>query len=200
MRFDAIVLAGGSSKRLDGTDKSALVLDGMTLLARACAAVADARRGVIVGSVDHPPEGWDVVLEDPPFGGPAAGIGAGLVALGSASCEFIAILACDLPYAAQAFSALRDAADRGFGTDALIAADDSGRRQILLGIYRTSSLRAAIGQAGNLDGRSVRSLVADLSFTEIPVPAGSTVDVDTWHDVEELGIEQKTKQKETGHE
>lgn len=200
MKFDAIVLAGGRSKRLGGTDKSALVFGGMTLLERACAAVVDAGRGVIVGAVDRPPDGWDIVLEDPPFGGPAAGIGAGFVALGSAPNEFIAILACDLPYAAQAFAALRDVADRGFGTDVLIAADDSGRRQMLLGIYRESSLRAALAQAGSLDGRSVRSLVAGLSFTEVLVPAGSTVDVDTWHDVEELGIEQKTEQKVADHE
>lgn len=191
MKFDAIILAGGRSKRLDGTDKSALVLDGSTLMERACAALADAERAVIVGAVDHPPDGWDVVLEDPPFGGPAAGIGAGFAALGSAPNELVAILACDLPYAAQAFAALRDAADRGFGTDVLIAADDSGRRQTLLGIYRESSLRAALLQAGSLDGRSVRSLVAGLSFTEVPVPSGSTVDVDTWDDVEVLGIEQK---------
>ena len=200
MKFDAIVLAGGRSTRLDGTDKSALVLDGSTLMERACAALADAGRAVIVGAVDHPPDGWGVVLEDPPFGGPAAGIGAGVAALGSAPNELIAILACDLPYAAQAFAALRDAADRGFGTDVLVAADDSGRRQTLLGIYRASSLRAALAQAGSLDGRSVRSLVAGLSFTEVLVPAGSTVDVDTWHDVEELGIEQKTEQKEADHE
>lgn len=200
MKFDAIVLAGGRSKRLGGTDKSALVFGGTTLLERACAALADARSGVIVGVVDLPPVGWDVVREDPPFGGPAAGIGAGLVALGSATSELIVILACDLPYADQAFAALRDAGGRGFGTDALIAADDSGRRQMLLGIYRASSLRTAVGQAGRLDGLSVRSLVAGLSFTEVPVPAGSTVDVDTWHDVEELGIEQNAEQKEADHE
>ena len=200
MMFDAIVLAGGRSHRLDGADKSAFILDGTTLLARACAAVAGARKTVIVGVVDNPPDGIEVVLEDPPFGGPAAGIGAGLSALGTEASELIAILACDLPYADQAFAALRDAGDRGFGTDALIAADDSGRRQILLGIYRASSLRAALTQAGSLDGQSVRSLVASLSFTEVPVPAGSTLDVDTWHDVEELGIEQNTEQKEADHE
>ncbi|MGZ5389448.1 MAG: molybdenum cofactor guanylyltransferase [Aeromicrobium sp.] len=190
--FDAIVLAGGRSKRLDGVDKSAFLLDGTTLLARACAAVADAGRIVIVGAVDEPPPGTEVVLEDPPFGGPAAGIGAGLAALGSGASEFVAILACDLPYAAAAFAALHTEAARGFDADALIAADDSGRRQTLLGIYRTSSLRGVIENAGSLNDLSVRSLIAGLTFAEVPVPEGSTLDVDTWHDVEELGIERRT--------
>lgn len=200
MKFDAIVLAGGRSRRLDGADKSAFLLDGTTLLARACAAVAGARMTVIVDVVDNPPDGIEVVLEDPPFGGPAAGIGAGLTALGTEASELIVILACDLPYAAQAFAALRDAGDRGFDTDALIAADDSGRRQTLLGIYRTSALRSALEQVGPLDGKSVRSLIASLSFTEVSVPEGSTVDVDTWRDVEELGIESTAEQNEADHE
>jgi len=189
VNFDAIVLAGGRSRRLGGVDKSAFLLDGKTLLERACAAVSEAGRIIIVGAVDKPPDRTEVVLEDPPFGGPAAGIGAGLAALGSSSAEFVAILACDLPYAAEAFAALRAAAAREWESDALIAADDSGRRQTLLGIYRTPSLRAAIENAGSLNGLSVRSLMAGLTFTEVAVPEGSTVDVDTWHDVEELGIE-----------
>ncbi|MGZ5415081.1 MAG: hypothetical protein ACXWDC_08325, partial [Aeromicrobium sp.] len=106
--------------------------------------------------------------------------------------EFVAILACDLPYAAAAFAALHTEAARGFDADALIAADDSGRRQTLLGIYRTSSLRGVIENAGSLNGLSVRSLIAGLTFAEVPVPEGSTLDVDTWHDVEELGIERRT--------
>ncbi|MGZ5421691.1 MAG: molybdenum cofactor guanylyltransferase, partial [Aeromicrobium sp.] len=126
------------------------------------------------------------------FGGPAAAIGAGLAALGSEAREFVAILACDLPYAAEAFAALHTAAASGFSADALIAADDSGRRQTLLGIYRTSSLRGVIENAGSLNGLSVRSLIAGLTFAEVPVPEGSTLDVDTWHDVEELGIERRT--------
>lgn len=191
MKFDAIVLAGGRATRLDGTDKSALVLDGTTLLERVCRAVAGAGRIVIVGAVDNPPGGIEVVREDPPFGGPAAGIGAGLAALGPAANDVVAILACDLPYAASAFAVLRAAAEAGFDADALIAADDSGRRQTLLGLYRTAGLRAAVARAGPLDGMAVRALTGGLTFADIAVPAGSTLDVDTWHDVEELGIERK---------
>lgn len=199
MKFDAIVLAGGRSARLGGADKSALVLDGKTLLARVCSAVSGAGRTVVVGAVGNPPDGVLVVCEDPPFGGPAAAIGAGLAALGTEANELVAVLACDLPYAAEAFAALYAAAGRGFDVDALTAADDSGRRQTLLGIYRTASLRVAVDRAGPLEGLSVRALLAELDFAEVPVPEGSTLDVDTWHDVEELGIERKTDQKEPGH-
>lgn len=196
MIFDAVVLAGGRARRLGGADKSAFLLEGTTLLARVCAAVSEAERIVIVGAVDAPSERVEVVLENPPFGGPAAAIGAGLEALGPEPSEFVAILACDLPHAAVAFAALYAAAAHGFDADALIAADDSGRHQTLLGIYRTSSLRTAIELAGPLHGLSVRTLVAGLSFAEVPVPEGSTLDVDTWHDVDELGIEHK----EPGHD
>lgn len=199
MKFDAIVLAGGRSVRLDGADKSAFVLDGQTLLARVCAAVSGARKVVVVGAVDNPPDGVLLVIEDPPFGGPAAAIGAGLAALGHAAGEFVAVLACDLPHAAEAFAALSEAAERGFAADALIAADDSGRRQTLLGIYRTASLRAAVDRAGPLDGLSVRALVGELNFAEVPVPEGSTLDVDTWDDVEQAGIDEKPSKGSANH-
>lgn len=200
MKFDAIVLAGGRSRRLDGADKSAFVLAGTTLLERACQAVSEAQRIVIVGTVANPPDGAEVVRENPPFGGPAAGIGAGLAALGAQGCDLVAILACDLPYAGAAFAALHAVAVGGFDADGVIAADDSGRQQTLLGIYRTASLRTAVDRAGGLDGLSVRTLVAGLTFLEVPVPEGSTLDIDTWHDVEQWGIERKTKQHEADHD
>lgn len=189
MIFAAIVLAGGRSSRLDGADKATFVLEGSTLLERACEAVAAASQIVIVGAVDNPPAGIEVVVENPRFGGPAAAIGAGLTALGEEPADLIAILACDLPHARDAFAALYAAAQAGFDGDAVIAADDSGKRQTLLGIYRAEPLRDAVAAAGDLDGMAVRKLLADLSFTEVAVPEGSTFDVDTWHDVEESGIE-----------
>lgn len=199
MKFDAIVLAGGRSRRLDGAHKAALVLEGATLLERVCVAVGGAERIVIVGAVDNPPPGTTAVLEDPPFGGPAAGIGAGLAELGERSSALVAVLACDLPYAADAFAALLAAAEAGFDDDAVIAADSSGKRQTLLGIYRADRLRAAVAAAGRLHGLSVRKLLDGIAFTEVPVPEGSTLDIDTWHDVEEAGIERTTGETEADH-
>lgn len=73
----AIVLGGGRSLRM-GADKLALRLDGDTLLARTCAAAATVAERVVIAGPEQP--GLDVVFvrEDPPFGGPAAGIAAAL--------------------------------------------------------------------------------------------------------------------------
>lgn len=200
MTFDAIILAGGRSRRLGGAAKADFVLDGVTLLERVCVAVGEAQRIVIVGAVEDPPFGTEVVLEDPPFGGPAAGIGAGLAALSGQSSELVAVLACDLPYAADAFAALLVVAEEGFDADAVIAADDSGKRQTLLGIYRTDRLKAATDRAGALHGLSVRTLLDGLSFQQVAVPEGSTLDIDTWHDVDEAGIVRKARDTEAGHD
>ncbi|MEO6473274.1 MAG: NTP transferase domain-containing protein, partial [Aeromicrobium sp.] len=174
--FDAIVLAGGRSTRLDGADKAAFVVDGESLLSKACAAVADAKRIIIVGDTSEAPADVVVVREDPPFGGPAAAIGAGMSALGDSASPLVAVIACDLPGVERAFDALLARAVGGFAADALVASDDSGKRQTLLGLYKSSSLRRAIGGHESLDGMSVRALMADLVFEEVPVPTGSTLD------------------------
>ena len=84
---DLIVLAGGRGSRLGGTVKPAVDVAGRTLLSRVLDARALARRVVVVGPASaHAavgPETTGVLwtLEDPPFGGPVAGIAAGLAAL-----------------------------------------------------------------------------------------------------------------------
>ncbi|MBA2559128.1 MAG: NTP transferase domain-containing protein, partial [Propionibacteriales bacterium] len=47
--YAAIVLAGGSGRRLGGVDKGSLVVGGKTLLERALAAVAEASCRIAVG-------------------------------------------------------------------------------------------------------------------------------------------------------
>jgi molybdopterin-guanine dinucleotide biosynthesis protein A len=88
LRFDAVVLAGGRARRLGGVSKPDVVVGGRRLLAHVLDAVGAsgpsgaASRTVVVG-----PPGLDVpagvvrTLEDPPDGGPVAGLSAGLAAL-----------------------------------------------------------------------------------------------------------------------
>ena len=62
-----------------------------------------------------------------------------------------------------------------------ISAD--GRRQPLLGIYRVSALQREVQNAaaqGGLADAAVFRLLARLDLLAVPVPAGSTDDVDTW--------------------
>lgn len=84
--FDAVVLAGGTARRLDGVSKPDVELHGRRLLDHALAATAGASRVVVVApdSVEVP-VGVLRTLEDPPYGGPVAGIAAGLMVLGDAA-------------------------------------------------------------------------------------------------------------------
>ncbi|WP_232818954.1 molybdenum cofactor guanylyltransferase [Homoserinimonas sp. OAct 916] len=202
--LDAIVLAGGRSSRLGGTPKSSLRLGGRSLLARTLAAVADARMTVVVGDVAS--EGGTVLRarEDPPFGGPAAGIGAGLTALARATDEasdYIVVLACDMPAVAESLSCLRQALSGSHGTtpvsadapDGFIAVAVDGRLQPLVAIYATGALATVVAEANRragLTGASVFGLISGLDLRQVTVPAGSTDDVDTWQDAARFGIEQ----------
>jgi len=176
--FDAIVLAGDTARRLGGTPKHSLVVDGQTLLARTLAAVAGAATIVVVGDPDLRPivGKVELVREDPPLAGPAAGIGA---ALPYVSAERVIVLACDHPYVADAIEALLDAG----GRDGAIAIDAEGRRQNLTFVARTEALRAAVARQPSLVDLAVHGLIEPLELAEIEVPARALQDVDTWEDL-----------------
>ncbi len=174
---DAIVLAGGRGTRLGGADKGALDVGGRTLLQRALDATSACARVVVVGDVVAPP-GVVVTRERPPHGGPAAAVGAGL---DHVDAEWVLLLPCDLPEAAAAVAALLAA---GRARDGVVAVDADGRRQHLLCLARTSSLRASVAGSGTLEGAPLRVLLAPLELAEAPLPARLTQDVDTWHDLE----------------
>ena len=205
MKFDAIILAGGRSSRLDGADKARLRLSGTdrsgtgngplgeTMLQRACEAASGAARLVVVGPVDPSdlPSGVIVTREDPPYGGPAAAIGAGLAALGPDPSPSILILACDMPGAAAALPALWEAAAVHRGADGVLARSRDGQPQQLLGIYRPQALAKAIGARPDLENLSVRALISTLDLVDVAVPESSTMDVDTWNDARQLGIDRE---------
>ncbi len=100
--FDAIVLAGGRASRLGGTPKPGLLLDDRPLLAHALDAVRDAEAVAVVGPEDlDVPAGVRLTREEPPFGGPVAGIDAGLHALDRPGApSVVVLLAVDVPGAA----------------------------------------------------------------------------------------------------
>ncbi|MEW1807413.1 NTP transferase domain-containing protein [Pseudarthrobacter sp. NPDC080039] len=214
--FDALVLAGGRSSRLGGVPKQSLVFRGQTLLERAVAASAGARRTVVVGGIDFlrasdsteaplAPPSWASGLltcrEEPPFAGPAAAIAAGLATLADNAepAPHTLVLACDMPLAAGAVSALRDAlADcpdpalaGGAAGRGVMARDEGGRVQPLAAFYSTEELNRACRELAArkaLVNASVRALLASLDVQLVTVPAGSTSDVDTWEDAAALGI------------
>ena len=206
--FDAVVLAGGRGERLGGAAKPLLEHGGSTLLAHALAAVAGARGVVVVG----PPDlrgavgAARLVREEPAFGGPVAALAAALPLLEredaperqdaerqdaeqQAAPEWIAVLAADLVAPAPALDRLLTAAgDADPATDVLLAVDEDGRAQFLLGLHRRSSLVAALRRLPEVDGASVRALLAGLAVRLVEVPAGSSADVDDRADALRHGI------------
>ncbi|MCJ1672160.1 NTP transferase domain-containing protein [Rathayibacter sp. VKM Ac-2929] len=188
--FDAVVLAGGRGERLGGAAKPLLEHGGSTLLAHALAAVAGSRRVVVAG----PPElrggvgAALLVQERPAFGGPVAGLAAALPLLAREDAAgWIAVLAADLVDPAPALDRLLAAA-AGPEADALLAVDGDGRAQLLLGLHRRAALTAAVARLPEVDGASVRALLAGLAVRLVEVPAGSTADVDDRADARRHGI------------
>lgn len=172
--FDAVILAGGRGSRLGGVSKGDLEVGGRRLVDITVGAARDAgaSRVIVVGSVavDAPAV---VVSEDPPFGGPAAGLAA---ALPTVTAPWTLLLACDLPRAAEVVDLLvRELLDLGADPpastdsdppagadgddqvllrapaaglgDGLVVVDGEGRTQWLAGLYRTASLRHAVEAA-----------------------------------------------------
>ncbi|WP_433562680.1 NTP transferase domain-containing protein [Nocardia sp. CA-151230] len=159
---DAIVLAGGKASRMGGVDKPAIVVGGQSMLDAALAAVAGCARTVVVGP--HRPELPPEILqaqEIPAGAGPVAAIAAGLGAL--AGCEFpaalIVVLAADMPFlTASAVNELLSHA-RESGSDAVFAADASGRPQYLVGVWRRAALVAALKDLDSLVNQPMKALV-----------------------------------------
>lgn len=202
VRHDAVILAGGRATRLGGVPKPTVVLDGATLLDHALAAARDARRTVVVGPDPVVPPGREVLVarEDPPFGGPVAGLDAGMRALDRASGPgpgpdappWVLVLAVDVPRAGAAVPLLRAAVAGagGGGADGAYLVRD-GQAQWLVGLYRRDALRRALdglAQAGGAAGVPVRRLVANLSCVEVPDDDAVSADVDTWDDLRRLTV------------
>jgi molybdopterin-guanine dinucleotide biosynthesis protein A len=172
--YDAVVLAGGTGRRLGGADKPALEVGGRTLLEGVLAAVADAGRVVVVGP-DRPslPAHVVQVREDPAGGGPAAAVAAGLQQVRAAR---VALLAADLPLLAPCvLAALRRAADHA---DGAVLVDDDGRDQVLTSVWSTAALRTG-AESRDLHGAPLRVLLRGLRVARVPLAEAG---VDTWFD------------------
>ena len=163
---------------MGGTDKAALTIDGCTLLDRALAAVRGAHSCVVVGPAAT--TAVPVVREHPPFSGPAAGLAAGLGALGEGA-DAVVVLACDLADADAAVAALLAAWPPAEDADG-VCLTAGGRSQWLTAIYRRGPLDAAVARLGDPTGRSVRDLVAGLVLDEV-VAGTAAADIDTWEDL-----------------
>ena len=190
-RVGAVVLAGGTAARMDGVDKAAIELDGLTLLERALAATMTAVEVVVVGEQVPTTRPVTWTMEDPRGGGPAAGL---LTALGCfyRRPDLVQVLAVDMPHVtpgtfARLAEALEDPPEGADAADAAVLVDEDGRRQPLCAVYRAGALTAAApASPEEWHGLPVRRLLEPLRLVEVAATPGETRDVDTWADLREL--------------
>lgn len=178
----ALVLAGGRSARLGGADKASVEIDGVALLDHVYAAVRGCSPIIAVGPDGIGRPGVRVVREDPPFGGPAAAVAAGVMALDDSDAAEAWLLACDLPRAAELVARL-EAVPIPHHADGVACVDAEGRTQWLAGRYRLSALKNAVAQHPQPTGMSMRKLFEDVRL-QLVDDGGAAVDLDTWAAIE----------------
>lgn len=182
--FSAVVLAGGTAARMDGVDKAAIEHAGRTLLTYALDALVDAGEVVVVGEQVPTERPVTFTREDPPRGGPVAGLLTGRDALAAAP-GLLGVLAVDMPrVTADTFRRLREAAA---GRDGAFLVESGGerRRQLagVLDLRRLDEVRPALEEQ---HGMALHRLLAGLDLAEVPASGDEGVDVDTWGDLRDL--------------
>ena len=191
---DIVVLAGGTGVRLDGASKPDVVARGARLLDHVLAGLEQLReqslplgRICVVAPAEVALPGNVLrALEDPPLGGPVAGIAAGLELLGRSDpvAGLVGILTCDAPLSWRALPALYQAlAQAGPELDG-VCARDGEHAQYLLGLYRRPALAAAVAPDGApLRDTAVRRALGTLRVRAIPTARDVVQDLDTWAEV-----------------
>ena len=160
--YTAVVLAGGKAARLGGQAKPQLEVGGRPMLATVLAAVADASARVVVGPAQPVPGGVVLVREQPPGGGPVAALRAGLAEVPT---DVVALLAGDLPFlTAQLIGDLR----ARLTGDGVLVVDETGRDQLLLGVWRTAALQGVLPPARG--PTSLRKVLAPLAVRRLRPP------------------------------
>ena len=156
--FAAVVLAGGSARRMGGVAKPLLPVGGRTMLRTALAAVAGAAVRVVVGPGELAaglPAGVRLTREVPPGGGPVAAAAAGL-ALVPEDIELVAVIAADQPFlTAAAIDRLLSAVGPSAAEERMDCAlyiDDQGRQQRGCAAWRADALRRRLADIGPLAG------------------------------------------------
>lgn len=172
---------------MDGIDKASIELGGVTLLERALAATMAAGEVVVVGHEvpTSRPVTW--TREDPPLGGPAAGLLAGIDRF-SRPPDLVCVLAVDMPKVeAGTVARLTWAVEADDDVDGAALVDHEGRRQPLAAVYRYASLaKARPADREREHGLAVRRLLGLLRIVDVPVVGDEGRDIDSWKDLRDL--------------
>jgi molybdopterin-guanine dinucleotide biosynthesis protein A len=182
-----VVLAGGASRRF-GSDKLEADLHGRTLLDATLASVPAGLPVVVVGPERPVRRSVRFVREEPPGGGPAAALVAGLSAALEEGATTVSALPGDAPAAGRAIPVLLDALAV---TDLVVAHGADGQVFPLQLACTADGARRVVEAAGETRGAgaSVRRLLVSLD----PAPARvvlereALLDVDTLDDLSRIG-------------
>lgn len=189
----ALVLAGGSGRRLGGVSKADLDV-GDRLLDLVLAALRSHVNGkvVVVAPATVPvPDGVGRTMEDPPGGGPLAGIGAGVEALEGES-GVVLVVGVDTPGIHLLAPSLLDAAAQAIagGLDGAIihGGHPVPYDQFLQAAYDLDALEDVLSAAGasgaGLHGRSVTKVLGQMALVRVPAGSGDCRDLDTPEDLD----------------
>jgi molybdopterin-guanine dinucleotide biosynthesis protein A/uridine kinase len=178
----AVVLAGGESRRF-GRDKLAEPVGDVSLLDRALEGLADGTDIIVVGPARPLRRPARFVREDPPGGGPAAGMVTGLRAALATDAALVVVLPGDAPRAGHAARDLLRELEERPGVAAIMATDASGFGQPLQLALRRESAAQLVAAAGpdGARGGSARVLVnrLDPPAARWVLPAPGHWDIDT---------------------
>lgn len=192
--WSAIVLTGGTGRRLGGMDKAAIDIAGMALLDHVVEALPIDVPVVVAGPQRPTSRPVTFRSEEPPGAGPVAGIAAAIV---DVSTPFVAVLAVDIPWSVPVVARLVADLLLTDDADGLIPTDADGRRQLLCSAWRTPALAAALDRLGDPRDRSVRDLVDGANVQDRPLSPSETellADIDTPAD---LAREQRREGRRT---
>lgn len=157
---EAVVLAGGTARRLGGVDKPGLRVGGRALLDRVLDACPP--RVVVAGPPRLARHRGELVWvrEDPPGGGPVAGLVAALPLLRG---PLVAVLGADLPFLSRPALGTLAAATRGYA--GALALDDDDRDQPLLAVWWLDALAAVLPVAPA--GAGLRDVVGSAHLARV---------------------------------
>ncbi|NMW89677.1 molybdenum cofactor guanylyltransferase [Mobiluncus curtisii] len=182
----AVILAGGTAKRLDGVSKPDYRVGGTRLIDWVFAEIERTRfsgRLVVVAPARlSVPSGVVLTLEDPPLGGPLAGLNAGVSKLGDLpDSAMVAVMPCDAPLTPRLWGNLCTHLE-GCAGAAPQTDDCETRLHYLHGCYRLGALR----ELPQVRNRSIRSGFSHLQVTAVADPQHYCMDVDTPEDARRL--------------
>lgn len=169
--IEGFVLAGGQSRRM-GRDKATMPFGDTTMIGRAAAALSIIADPVYaVGDLTAGDTTLEIIPDEPVKTDKRASIIGLYTALVNAKTDWIAVLACDLPFAdGRLFSALVSVlpaeTPRADGPAAIMVRQTDGRIQPLCALYRPSLCLAVV--EGMLSGDNWRlQALPDLFETTI---------------------------------